>query len=73
MKFTLEIRIFCKRSLAFMGHDAEGLSTAKTASCNDLITFLPGNKYMFKVIIRNTRKKCEIYSSLTIKTPERRH
>ena len=29
--------------------------------------------YMFKVNNRNTRTKCEIYSKLTIKTPERRH
>ena len=28
--------------------------------------------YMFKVFIRNTRSKCEIYSKLKIKTPERR-
>ena len=33
--------------------------------------YLLGNKYMFKVVIRNT-KKCEIYSNLTIKTPKRR-
>ena len=26
--------------------------------------------YMFKVNNRNTRKRCEIYSKLTIKTPE---
>ena len=29
--------------------------------------------YMFKVNNRNTRTKCEIYSKLTIKTPERSH
>ena len=33
----------------------------------------PGNIYLFKVNRRNTRKTCEIYSKLTIKTPERRH
>ena len=27
--------------------------------------------YLFKVNNRNTRKKCEIFSKLTIKTPER--
>ena len=31
------------------------------------------NIYMFKVNSRNTRKKCDICSKLTIKTPERRH
>ena len=33
----------------------------------------PGNIYLFKVNHRNTRKTCEIYSKLTIKTQERRH
>ena len=28
---------------------------------------------MFKVNNKNSRKKCEICSKLTIKTPERRH
>ena len=33
----------------------------------------PGNIYLFKLNSRNTRKRCEICSKLTIKTPERRH
>ena len=34
----------------------------------------PANIYLFKVNNRNTRKRCEIFSKLTIKTPEwRRH
>ena len=33
---------------------------------------LVGN-YMLKINNRNTRKRCEICSKLTIKTPERRH
>ena len=33
----------------------------------------PENKYMFKVNTRNSRKKCEIYLKLTVKTPEGRH
>ena len=32
----------------------------------------PANIYLFKGNDRNTRKRCEIYSKLTIKTPERR-
>ena len=32
----------------------------------------PIGSYMFKVNNRNTRTRCEIYSKLTIKTPERR-
>ena len=33
---------------------------------------LPTNIYLFKVNNRNTRKRCEICSKLTTKTPERR-
>ena len=32
----------------------------------------PANVYLFKVNNRNTRKRCEVRSKLTIKTPERR-
>ena len=32
----------------------------------------PANIYLFKVNNKNTRKRCEICSQLTIKTPERR-
>ena len=35
--------------------------------------YFPAGNYMFKVNNRNTRKRCEICSKLTIKTPERRH
>ena len=34
---------------------------------------IPASIYLFKVNNRNTRKRCEICSKLTIKTPERRH
>ena len=34
---------------------------------------LPGNIYLFKVDIRNSRKRCEICPKKTIKTAERRH
>ena len=33
----------------------------------------PAGKYMFKVNNRNTRRRCEICSKLTIKIPEPRH
>ena len=32
----------------------------------------PANIYLFKVNNRNSRKRCELLSKLTIKTPERR-
>ena len=33
----------------------------------------PANIYLLKFHNRNSRTRCEIYSKLTIKTPERRH
>ena len=33
----------------------------------------PANIYLFKVNNRSTGKRCEIYSKLAIKAPERRH
>ena len=33
----------------------------------------PANNYLFKVNNKNDRKRCEICSKLTMKTPERRH
>ena len=35
------------------------------------MTQIPASKYMFKVNNRNTGASCEIYSKLTLKTPER--
>ena len=35
--------------------------------------FNPANIYLLKVNNSNTRKRCEICSKLTIKTPERYH
>ena len=32
--------------------------------------YIPANIYLFKVNNRNTRKRCEIFSKSTIKTPE---
>ena len=34
---------------------------------------IPAGIYLLKVNNRNTRRRCEIYSKLTIKTPERPH
>ena len=37
------------------------------------LTIKPVDTYLFKVNNRNTRTTSEIYSKLTIKTPERHH
>ena len=34
---------------------------------------LPANIYLFKVNNENTRKRCDVFSKLIIKPPERRH
>ena len=48
----------------------------KLSACNRGVVRIPAgipaNIYLFKVTNRNTRKRCEICSKLTIKKPERR-
>ena len=46
------------------------LNFTRKYAVNDF--YLPGNIYLFKFNNRNTRKKCEICSMLTIKKPEGR-
>ena len=41
--------------------------------CMDKFSVNPAKIYSFKVNSRETRKRCEICSKLTIKTSERRH
>ena len=38
-----------------------------------ILNDIPACNYLLKVDNKNTGKKCEICSKLTIKTPERRH
>ena len=51
-------------------HSSDSVSTNKKA-CS--ITLIPFRVYLFKANNRNTRARCEIYSKLTIQTPEQRH
>ena len=37
---------------------------------DSIFIIIPAGNYMFKVNNRNTNTKCEIFSKLTIKTPE---
>ena len=67
---------FCKRKIKF-----DFLSCFVTISLKILRIFLrslhnifeycPANIYLFKSNNRNSRKRCEVYSKLTIKTTER--
>ena len=50
------------RKIEKNGHD--GISIKQHSS-------MPAGNYMFKVNDRNFRTRCEIYSKLTVKTPER--
>ena len=47
-------------------------SNSRRASSVNVDDMFPRNKYRLKVNKRDTRKRCEIWSELTIKTPERR-
>ena len=38
----------------------------------EFLKYTPSNIYLLKVNSRNTRERCEMYSKLPIKTPERR-
>ena len=49
-------------------HNQKKVLSAIAIKINDI----PAGNYMFKVNNRNTRTRCEIWSKLTIKIPERR-
>ena len=53
----------------FKEHFSDGLDYLRRS----FSTGNPSNICLFKVNNRNTRKKCEIFSKLTIKTPEQLH
>ena len=44
----------------------------KNDFCIFMKTYIPANIYLFKVNNRNTRRRCEICSKLSIRTPGRR-
>ena len=47
--------------------------SSKRCHFKQLVLYNPANIYLFKVDNRNARKRCEICSNVTIKTPEGRH
>ena len=54
-------------------YDFKGGSEVIAFEFSDPNEKCPTNIYLFNVNNRNTTKRCEICSKLTIKTPERRH
>ena len=55
-----------------LGHVLQIRAIITNWGITDDIDLFSATIYLFKVNNRNTRKTCEIYSKLTIKTPERR-
>ena len=48
------------------------LKFAEKSLTNTKLALNTGNMYLFKVNTRNSRKRCEMCSELTSKTPKRR-
>ena len=56
----------------FFFMSADLILAAKLAAKVQIVSNIPANIYSFKVNNKTTRKRCEICSELTIKTPKRR-
>ena len=54
-------------------YDRDLLKEFRSIVNDRLYQSFPANIYVLKVNNRNTRKRCEICSKLTIKIPEQRH
>ena len=65
----------CKRNLKYKRKTWTWLEicSVQLSVFNYFSTHFPTNIYLFKVNNRNSRKRYEIYSKLTIKTTERRY
>ena len=59
--------------MVLWGSDVTETKSTKISQSRSSPNQIPAGNYMFKVSNRDTRKRCEIYSELTIKTPEWRH
>ena len=62
-----------QRNLNMVGTLKQKLETWNGTTKNGHKNHIPISIYLLKVNNRNTGTRCEIYSKLTIKTPERRH
>ena len=62
------IPLFSLQNLALRNNHDHFSTTTNTRT-----NILPVSIYLLKVNNRNTRTRCEIYSKLTTKIPERRH
>ena len=57
--------------MVLWGSDVTETKSTKINQSRSSPNQIPAGNYMFKVSNRNSRKRCEICSELTIKTPER--
>ena len=62
--FTLSVETFLLLVILYVMHFILAIKTLEN---------IPRNIYLFKVNNKNTRKRCKIYSKLTIKTSEQCH
>ena len=70
----LKTKIFCFQKSPRITWKIEVLVSHVNLSIFELENApVTANNYLLKAISRSIRKRCEIYSKLTIKTPERRH
>ena len=67
-----KLSVVKEKSCRKLTFDVQHQISGKQLSMRLKLTVNPANIYLFKVNNRNSRNKCEIYSELTIKTPERR-
>ena len=70
----LKTKIFCFQKSPRITWKIEVLVSHVNLSIFELENApVTANNYLLKAISRSIRKRCEIYSKLTIKKPERRH
>ena len=70
-KWTITLKLFTEIVIYTLRHVT--INQAKQAYKKVKKVQYPANIYLFKDNNRNTRKRCGIWSKLTIKTSERRH
>ena len=69
VSFQLYQLKFCWENAKYTSDNCEIKNEMFIHICSE-DAFVPANMYLFKVNNRNTRKRCEICSKWTIKTPE---
>ena len=58
------------QALVFLWSDSIVFEVRQNFARKYVFTYIPANIYLFKINNTNTRKRCELCSKFTIKTPE---